>query len=196
MLRRILVISVLAAPVPAHAENAVATLDSGPRKLVISTSPGRAFMPVLELGAELNLNDQMGVAAIVAGGFFRELDTRTPEGDFERETRRCLQAAVQFRYYLFGDFDKGMIVGAEAFSSFVRRDVENSIRPYHEGVWAGPMVGYKYTFRSGLMLSAVFSLGVALYRPPGLSEDEVPGDVDVHNNWLMPWPNVNLGWAF
>lgn len=205
MLRSALFITLLA--VPAHsfaqstevAEDETATVERSAHQLALSASVLRAVAaPMAEVGAELKHTDKIASAVQFGVGPGR-VDQRNMAGDWSADTVLCLQAAAQFRYYALGNFDRGMFVGGEAVWIYLDRDRDNSVRAKHEGVWAGPSVGYKYTFDFGMVLSAMLTAALPIHKPSGLSEDEIPGEpVDDNHPIIGPallGPNLSIGWA-
>jgi len=47
---------------------------------------------------------------------------------------------------------------------------------------------------------AAFTVGLPLVQPDGLSDDEIPGDLEEGSEpvvgGVLLWPNVSVGWAF
>lgn len=206
MIRHALVLTLLAYPLQAMADEGgeAATGDTKvertSHRLDLSASVLRPIaVPMGEIGAELNQNDKIGYALTLGVGPGK-VTSRDAGGDFSTDDVLCLSAGVHFRYYLFGEFDRGMFVGGEvAWIWLDRDDRENTVLPPQEGVWAGPTIGYKHTFRFGMMLSAAVTVGAPLFRPDGIDEDDVPGDIDVGNHPkigpLLVGPNASVGWA-
>jgi hypothetical protein len=176
------------------------TVERTSHRFDLSTSVLRPIaVPMGEVGAELNQNDKIGYAVTFGIGPGK-VTSRDEMGDFSTDNVLCLSGGAHFRYYLLGEFDKGMFVGAElAYIWLDRDDRENTVLPPHEGLWGGPTVGYKHTFSFGMMLSAAVTFGAPLYRPDGIDEDDVPGDIDVGNHPkigpILVGPNASIGWA-
>jgi hypothetical protein len=198
MIRHALAIAVLAFPLQAAADESAA-VERESHRVALSASVLRAFAaPMAELGGELNHNDKIGFSLTVGVGPGK-VNTRQTDGDFEVDEVFCLSTGAQFRYYLFGNFDRGMFAGGEVAYIWLDRSADNTVTPPHEGIWLGPTVGYKHTFGFGMLLSVAFTVGAPLYRPDGLDEDEVPGDPEVGNHPkigpLLVGPNASVGWA-
>lgn len=200
LMRNVLVLGVLAHPMQVFGEEAAAGVEKAPNKLALSVSALRAPVASMgELGVEYNFNNKMS-AAVTLGLGPADVDTRDSDGNFSSESVLCFSSGAQFRYFLYGNFDRGAFGGAELAYIRLSRDAENSARPKHEGLWAGPTVGYKHTFDFGMMLSAAFTVGLPLVQPDGLSDDEIPGDLEEGSEpvvgGVLLWPNVSVGWAF
>ena len=205
MVRGALVITLVAYPMQAFAEEAGAgeaetvVVEQSSRNLALSASILRAVAaPMAEVGAELKHSDRMASAVLMGAGPGK-VDTVDMEGNWTNEKQLCLQLAGQFRYYALGSFDRGMYVGAEAVYIWIDRDQDMTIRPQHEGFWAGPTVGYKYTFDFGMLLSAGLTLALPVYKPDGLDEDEIPGEPTESGPPMVGsaliGPNLSIGWA-
>lgn len=199
VLLAVLVLTPLAWPVAASADETKQSIEPELHKVAISASMLRPVVAKMgEVGAELRIQQKMA-ASMTLGLGPAKVDSRNMAGDFSAEDVVCFSGGAQFRYYLWGNFDRGLFGGAEAIYIRLSRDVDTTVRPKHEGVWAGPTIGYKHTFSFGMMLSAVATVGLPLYKPDGLDEDEVPGeptedDAPVVGGALL-WPNVVVGWA-
>ena len=204
MIRGALVITLLAVPAQAFAEDGggeaeTVAVERSSRNLALSASILRAVAaPMAEVGAELKHSDKMASALLLGAGPGK-VDTRDMAGNWTNETQLCLQVAGQFRYYALGHFDKGMYVGAEAVYIWLDRDKDMTIRPRHEGFWAGPTIGYKHTFDFGMLLSAGLTVALPIYKPDGLDEDEIPGEPTEDNHPIVGpaliGPNLSIGWA-
>ena len=207
MLRTIPVVVILTWSWSANADDGAPTTSTGQveaasegtKQLALSVSLLRlAVARVGQVAVEYNFAGKMSAAAAIGGGP-QTVDVRNMAGDFEAEDVLCISSAAQFRYYALGNFDRGLSVGADATFFYVDRDQENSVRPFHDGLWLGPEVGYKYTFDFGLVLSASVTGLLPLYRPDGIDEDELPGETAAHGpphaGSVLFFPNGSVGWA-
>lgn len=152
-----------------------------------------------EIGGELNIKGKMAVQAAVGLGPGR-VDVQDMAGNFNSEDVFCAVFSGKFRYYVLGNFDRGLYVGGEAVYFYLNRDQETSVAPKHEGLWIGPHIGYKHTFDFGLLLSAGITAGVPIYKSKaGIDEDQVPGGIESDHPMIGPillGPNASVGWAF
>lgn len=205
MIRHALALVIVACPLAVWADEGGteaagdASVEQSSHRLALSASVLRAVAaPMAEVGVEVNQNDKIAWALTVGVGPGK-VNMREADGDFAVDEVFCLSTGAQFRYYLFGEFDKGFFAGGEVAYIWLDRDADTSVTPPHEGVWAGPTIGYKHTFGFGMMLSAAVTVGAPLYRPDGIDEDTVPGDPEVGNHPkigpLLVGPNASIGWA-
>lgn len=198
----ILAVALFVWPVVAFADEATESASESEQqhKLVVSASMLRPVVAKMgELGAEVRIKDRFA-ASMTLGLGPATVDTRDMAGDFGTDDVVCFSGGAQGRYYVWGTFDRGLFGGAELVYIHLARDRETSVRPRHEGVWAGPTVGYKHTFGFGMMVSAVFTVGLPLHKPDGLEDEDVPGEptddgAPVAGGALL-WPNLVVGWAF
>jgi len=202
----LLVLGILAALPPravAQESGDAASVETAEKRVAVSAFilPGM-IIPMGEVSGELNLGHKM--AGLIALGVGKaHVDTRDMSGDFSEEDGFCLRAAGQFRYYLLGNFNRGLFGGAEVAYFFVDRDVDNSVRTPDEGVWIGPTAGYKYTFGFGLLATVGVTFGFPVTRPDGLSEEEAPGSDAFDEKAgaglsrdVLFWPSLSVGWGF
>ena len=104
----------------------------------ITISPFHLLCPELHITGELRLAPKMSVAAMLGAG--RITDEGKKSGIWE--------IGGQFRYYLFGSFTHGMMLGADAGYIDVNAQIENPIE-YLVGAHAGGFVGYKFSMKNG-----------------------------------------------
>lgn len=104
----------------------------------ITTSPFHLLNPELHVTGELRLAPKMSVAAMLGAGRI------TDEG----KTCNIWEAGGQFRYYLFGSFNHGLMIGADAGYVDIDAQIENPIA-YLVGAHAGGFLGYKYSMEIG-----------------------------------------------
>jgi len=208
MLRTIPVVVILTWSWSAHADDGTPETNTGQveaasegahHHLGLSASVLRAAIArVGQVAVEYNFAGKMSAAAAIGAGP-QTVDVRNSAGDFEAEDVLCINSAAQFRYYVLGNFDRGLSAGADMTFFWVDRDADNSVRPFHDGLWLGPEVGYKHTFHVGLFLSASVTALLPLYRPDGIDEDELPGDTSAHGpphaGSVLFFPNASIGWA-
>ena len=154
----------------------------------ITFSPLHLLFPIGEITAEVRLADRIGVAAIVGAGTITYQDPFGPE-----QTFTAFELGAQFRYYLVGDFDHGMQLGAELLWVHVSGEVEGGITGSGSGLAVGPFVGYKYSASFGLTFDAqlgVTAAGIGAQATDGTTTET---RTETHVGVLL---NLNAGWAF
>ncbi len=107
-------------------------------KVSITICPFHLFNPELHLTGEFRLAPKMSVAAILGAGQI------TLEGN----TSNIWEVGAQFRYYLFGSFAHGMMIGADAGYVDINDNIEDPLS-YLAGTHAGGFLGYKYSMKIG-----------------------------------------------
>lgn len=155
----------VAVAVPAQAQE-----DPAPRRVSVTISPLHLLSPELHLMGEVRLAPRVGAAAILGAGRITDED----------QTYRIWEAAVQLRYYPFGSFTRGMMLGADAGHVDVNGQIQSAMEDL-VGTRAGGFIGYKMTWQSGLTAEAQIG-PVYLW---GEEESEVQ---TLHN--------LRLGWSF
>lgn len=161
------------------------------RELSITLSPFHLFMPMLELTGEYRLAEKVGAAGILGVGRY----TTTVEDDFgDEETFRFTVAEVggQVRYYLIGDFDHGMQIGAEVMYMYMD-DSHEGVQVNGAGLCAGPFVGYKIITRVGFTFDA--QLGVE-YVIANASASDSSNSASSSGDTTITLLNLNTGWSF
>jgi len=161
----IVALSLMAQPVAA----------SSPRQVSVTWSPLLLVFPMVELTGELLVADGLSAALIIAAGKV------TPIG--ADETFPVAEFGVQARYYVVGDFEHGMHLGAEVIGMFLDRDGVASEAAHGEGIAMGPFVGYKLMLDVGFTLDAQLGAQYVAARPKN-------GMV------IVPLVNLSLGWSF
>jgi hypothetical protein len=99
----------------------------------------------------------------------------------EGQTYRIWEVGGQFRYYLFGSFSHGMMLGADVGYVDVNGQIEHAM-DYLVGTRAGGFLGYKRTMKSGFTAEAQIG---PVY---------VWGNAD--NSELQTLMNLKVGWSF
>jgi len=205
MHRLMALFAMLSVSAPAFADDApadeAANVETGPHRLNLNVSVLHALAPphLLSIGPDIRLTDKLSAVAIVGVGP-GHTDARDDAGDYHVDDVICIQAIAFGHYVVLGDFDRGLYGGAGFAYLYMSRD-DNAIRRDYEGLWAGPQVGYKYTFGFNMVLTADVAFGFNLYRPDGLDEDDVPGieertDGPPIAGPVLIAPNLTAGWAF
>lgn len=169
------------APAPAPIE------DEG-HVVSITFSPIHLLFPIGEVTAEFRLGERMGIAGIVGGGTITVTD-----GFGDSTTFTALEIGAQFRYYLVGDFDHGMQLGAEVLFVHVSGEVDGGVTGTGSGLGVGPFVGYKYSAPFGFTFDA--QLGIAAVGIGAQATDGTTTETR-DDSFLGVILNLNVGWSF
>src|SRR5689334_6585475 len=116
----------------ASAHDVEADADAPPKLVSITFSPAHLVMPVVEVTAEVSATDKLGLAVVGGGG--------TAKNDAVEAS--VMEVGGSLRYYLVGDFQHGMQVGAEVLYLHASADV-GEVSAVASGVAWGPFIGYK-----------------------------------------------------
>ena len=170
-------------PAPAPTAATVVPTQKVPPRLTVSISPIHLALPVGELMVEYNLNNKLGLAGILGVGQV------TVEDAFGSDvTGDVFELGAQGNYYLWGDFRKGLHVGAEVMYLNAKME-QNSVKATGAGLSASAYVGYKHTFSFGLALILQLGYGATVVS----AESEGESDSDSDGLFLI---NLNIGWTF
>jgi hypothetical protein len=156
-----------ASVVSVHAQEGVL-----PHRVSITISPFHLLNPELHLTGELRLAPKMSVAAMLAAGRISD----------EGTTSTIWEAGGQFRYYVFGSFAHGMMLGADAGYVDVDARIENPIA-YLVGAHAGGFLGYKFSMKLGF--TAEVQIGPVYLWGESADTSE-----------LQTLANLKVGWSF
>jgi Protein of unknown function (DUF3575) len=123
------------------------TVDNS--KFSITMSPVHLILPVGELTVEYKVAEKIGIAFIAGIG------TVTVEDVYQNEEKfNIWEIGGQFKYYLTGNFRKGLHVGVETIYMKVSYAEDSTVDAEGDGLTIGGFVGYKHTFGFGLTLEA------------------------------------------
>jgi uncharacterized protein involved in high-affinity Fe2+ transport len=159
-----------------------------PRIVSLTFSPLHLTLPVFEATAEVRLMDKLGIAAVLGAGRVKEEATATVPAT----SSRVVEAGLQGRYYLLGDFRHGLQLGAEAMYVHLSDKVE-TISAAVNGFSAGPFLGYKYTAGFGLTFDG--QIGFQRVGLAGKATDGAQTITDEQSDWSVLL-NLNVGWSF
>ena len=134
----------------------------------VTFSPIHLATSIVELTTEVRVGDKVGLAGIIGVG--------RPEGYNAHEL------GVQARYYLLGDFDHGMQLGAELLNLHITVP-SGSISASGQGTAIGPFLGYKIAARVGFTFE--IQLG-AEYLFGGAKAEQDGDSIEVSSNQLIP----------
>ena len=141
-------------------------------KVSMSISPLHLLNPELHLTGELRLAPKASLAGMLGAGRI------TDEG----KTCGIWEAGGQFRYYLLGSFDHGMMLGADVGYVHIDAQIENPTA-YLVGTRAGGFVGYKYSMKIGF--TAEVQIGPVYLWGESADTSE-----------LQTLFNLKVGWSF
>ncbi len=147
-----------------------ADVDDVQHAASITISPLHLLNPILQVTGELRLDDAIGTAVILGAGRVTE-DSRH---------YWAWEVGGQFRYYLFGSFTHGMMLGAEVGYVHVAGDLDDPMG-YYAGVRMGAFAGYKIVTNCGFTFDA--QLGDQYIMVTDKAE------------W-QPLINLKVGWSF
>lgn len=134
----LLALLALSVSVPVHAQD-----DPSPPGVSVTISVFHLWNPQLHVTGEWRLAPRMGAAAILGAGNVTE----------EGQTHRIWEVGGQLRYYLFGAFTHGMMLGADVGHVDVNGQMESPME-YLVGTRAGGFVAYKRTMKIGFTAEA------------------------------------------
>jgi len=147
----------------------------------LTISPVHLILPVVELQGEFKLNPKMSASAILGFGKVSDEDNIINATVFE--------LGGQFSYYLIGDFDHGMQLGAEVLFVHLSDTEATPGGVFGGGLSVGPYVGYKIAADFGLTFAA--QLGVAFLAVRASTDNSSASE-----ERIAPLLNINLGWSF
>jgi hypothetical protein len=159
------------------------------RVLCLTISPIHLFLPVVELTAEGRVHDKVGIAVLGGAGNVSEDASNTAPAI----SATVIEAGLQGRYYLLGDFRHGLQLGAEALYLHLRENNIATVSAFAEGIAVGPFLGYKYTADIGFTFDS--QLG---FQRVGLA-GEASGNgqtVNRRDSDYIVLLNLNVGWSF
>lgn len=154
-------------------------------RVSVTVNPLLLIFGYLEVMGEFRLHDQVGVAAMVAGG---------PASTWPQSTASGFLAhlGVQGNYYVFRDFDHGLHVGAKALGHYL--DIEDALGSLSRfALIMGGYGGYKFAASSGLTVVAQVG-GVLLFDFERTSLEE--GQAGFAGTRQAPYMRLHLGWSF
>lgn len=160
-------------------------------RLTVLWAPLRLVVPLVELTAEYRVADQIG-ASITLGGGKRTLTT----GSNMDVPGNELEGGAQARYYVFGDFSRGIEVGTELLYERVRFEEPlpaGVVGVAAGGLTLGPFVGYKVATKLGFTFEGQLGARYLVVEPP--VQGSAAGMPPIESKWL-PLLHLNVGWSF
>lgn len=183
----------------ASAEEQNSTLADDGHQIALTISPFHLFSPIVEVQGEYKLAQQIGVSGIVGYGNTKAGDTDLP----------VFELGAQGRYYLLGDFNHGLHIGAEMLYVYVNGDdLEEGISVDGNGLAIGPFLGYKVAADFGLTFEIQAGYQALFLKAEAEAKDNqrlstVGQSVQSDGNKAtaedekgIPLLNINLGWSF
>ena len=162
----------------------------GPRAFALTLAPVLLYVDqegqtssILELTGEARFTNKLSVALILGAGRVKEKATLwSPEASGRR-----LDAGLQGRYYLLGDFRHGIQLGFEyLYTADSYGETGISVRLPSAGVFAG----YKFTARNGFTFDGQFGAR-------RISETLLARETRIEKAAkVRPLINANVGWSF
>lgn len=159
--------------------------------LALTISPLHLISPIFEVTGEVRLADRFGLA-LIAGAGSMESEVTDAFGGTATESFAVWEAGASARYYLLGDFDHGMQLGAELL--YVNVDVDGeTVSGTGNGLAIGPFIGYKVS--SGIGFTFDSQLGFQ-YLTSGAEAESGGETAESDDSAVIPMLNLNVGWAF
>ncbi len=158
-------------------------------KISVLFAPLRLIVPLVEFTAEYRVANKIGVSVTLGAG------QREVSGVGTNVTGTELEGGLQGRYYVIGDFDHGMELGAELLEEYVKfDDIPPNVAVAAGGLTLGAFIGYKIATNVGFTFEA--QLGARyLVVEPAAQGDTTLGSPSLDEKWL-PLLHLNVGWSF
>ncbi len=174
---------------PSTPANQSQPIQSTPHRFSLTVSPLHLVLPIVELTGEYAIMNDLSAALILGGGKI----TSEASGLVAEETYTAYEVGAQGRYYLLGDFEHGMQVGAEALYLYLDRDGESSITVSGAGLALGPFIGYKIATHIGFTFDAQLGFQYMVARAEATDGTNTAKGEDSD---ILPLLNLNVGWSF
>ncbi len=153
-------------------------------KTAITISPLHLLNPVVEFTGEFAMSRDIGVAAIAGLGSFKGFTV--------------FEIGGQYNYYLVGNFNHGMQIGAELLYVHLSKDAidgDDEISGVGRGLGISPLLGYKYAAGFGLTFNIQAGPSLALIQADAeRASDGATGSASGSEVGLLL--NINIGWSF
>ncbi|MDY0060386.1 MAG: hypothetical protein RBU45_11285 [Myxococcota bacterium] len=163
--------------------------------LSLTLSPIHLAMPVLEVTAEYRVLPKLGVAGFLGAGQYTQ-ETEIGGTVVDEDTFLVLEVGAQVRYYVLGDFDHGMQLGAEVLYLHLSGDdlSSSTVSGSGAGVAVGPFLGYKIATRIGFTFDVQLGYQVILVSAEASNDQGQSATSDETSG--SPLLNLNVGWSF
>lgn len=160
------------------------------RQLSVTLSPIHLSIPVVELTGELALQPKLSVAGILGYGTVKSESVVVEEVT-------VLEIGAQVRYYLLGDFEHGLQIGAESIyinASGSGSSGATGIKVSGAGLSLGGFLGYKVVTSMGFTFDA--QLGAQRVGIGAEASASTGQTASTSENSVSPLLNLNVGWTF
>jgi hypothetical protein len=157
----------------------------------LTVSPIYLLLPMLKLTGELRLGTQGSIAFIGGAGWITDNASDDPKVT-SKVTFFVYEVGSQLRYYVTGNFRRGMHVGAEVLYLHVNGSLD-SVTGVAKGLALGPFFGWKTTSYAGFTFEVQGGVEVVT---GGSSVTDSSGGSSSSNVDFVPLLNLNIGWSF
>jgi hypothetical protein len=153
----------------------------------LTLSPIYLLLPMLKLTGELRLGTQGSVALIGGAGWITDTNS-----DDTKVTFFVYEVGSQLRYYVTGNFRRGMHIGAEILYLHVNGSLD-TVTGVAQGLALGPFFGWKTTSYAGFTFEV--QGGVEIVTAGTRVTDSSGGSTSSSIDYI-PLLNLNIGWSF
>jgi hypothetical protein len=153
----------------------------------LTLSPIYLLLPMLKLTGEVRLGTQGSVALIGGAGWITDTNS-----DDTTVTFFVYEVGSQLRYYVTGNFRRGMHIGAEILYLHVNGTLDN-VTGVAQGLALGPFFGWKTTSYAGFTFEV--QGGVEIVTAGTRVADSSGGSTSSSIDYI-PLLNLNIGWSF
>lgn len=160
--------------------------NNAPRNVSLMVDGLSLLSDIVQLQGEFQINDNMSFGILLGAG--------NVQGSSADSSYSLLLAGAQFNYYLLGDFEEGLQIGAQALYSSTNI-LANKTFLYENGrvLSLTPYAGYKLVLASGLTMNAQIGVGAStpVFIPTGAGTDQ---------NTVYKWHvstrmHLSIGWS-
>jgi hypothetical protein len=174
---------------------AVEEVERPTRHVTVTFEPLHLFYPIVQIGVEARVADEVGVM-IFGGGGSAPVDFVSPPYTGPSKVS-VWEVGGQLLYYATGDFgDGGMQVGVEAL--FMHAALEGasalgtgSIGGLAAGFTVGPLIGWKFVTRGGFTVDSQIGVG---FRATKQTTGDPAAPSDDRSAVLLG--SLAIGWTF
>ena len=160
------------------------SVEDAPHQVALTISPLHLIIPMFELTGEYAVTNRLGLAGVLGLASVRSTSAGVTESAL------VFELGAQARYYLVGNFNHGMQLGAELmYVGGSSGGSASGVGSTAGGILVGPFVGYKIAAKFGLTFE--IQGGVEYLTVTGSSAG---GNATISG--LIPLVNINLGWSF
>ncbi len=154
-------------------------------------SPVRLFLPLAEATIEYQILERVSVAGIIGVG------RRSVNSGSDSLDSTEIEIGAQARYYLWGGFRHGLIVGGELLYDYFKFDTpfpSGVVSAAAGGTHLAPFLGYKFVATRGFTIDLQAGVRFIALAPTPSG----PGPHPKIENFseTLPLININLGWTF